>query len=628
MADTPRQSLRVLLLEDRSVDAELIVHELKKAGFDPTWERVEDEKAYLRALGSTPDLILADFNMPALSAPRALELLRQQDPDLPFIVVSGSIGEDTAVEVLKGGATDYLLKDRLARLGPAVRRAITEHHLAQAKRDAEKLLSATAERMRFALEASRVGTWESEAATGAAHWSVTLEALHGMSPGAFGGTSEAFLQCIHPEDRPEVEAGIARAMREHTDSHILYRTMWPDGSVHWISGIGHTVYDDAGRPVRSAGIGLDVTERRLLEEQYRQAQKMEAIGQLAGGIAHDFNNLLTAIHGYSILIAEELSPGSPLLDDLRQIRHSADRATALTQQLLAFSRRQILDPRVLDLRDSVKAIEPLLGRLIGEDIEFSVVAPAGVGRVKADPGQIEQVIMNLALNARDAMPRGGTLRIAVADAPGPFVTLAVRDTGEGIDAATQSRIFEPFFTTKEQGKGTGLGLSTVYGIVTQSGGSITVDSEVGRGSTFTVCLPRVEAPADPIARPQVPLSARGSETILVVEDETAVRELIGKALRRYGYEVLVAATPGEALAVASQAARIHLLISDMVLPEMSGREMAGRMLTMQEGMHVLFMSGYTDHAVLEGGVLEPGMSFLQKPFTPPALANKVREVLG
>jgi two-component system, cell cycle sensor histidine kinase and response regulator CckA len=236
--------------------------------------------------------------------------------------------------------------------------------------------------------------------------------------------------------------------------------------------------------------------------------------------------------------------------------------------------------------------------------------------------------MNLALNARDAMPRGGKLGIAVGGAPGPFVTLAISDTGEGIDASTQARIFEPFFTTKEQGKGTGLGLSTVYGIVTQSGGSISVDSEVGRGSTFTVCLPRVDDPADPIPRPQLPLSARGSETILVVEDERAVRELIGKALRRYGYEVLVAATPGEALAVASQAARIHLLISDMVLPEMSGREMAGRMLTMQDGMQVLFMSGYTDHAVLEGGVLEPGMSFLQKPFTPPALANKVREVLG
>ena len=262
MSDSPRQSLRVLLLEDRSADAELIVHELKKAGFDPIWERVEDEKEYLRALGSAPDLILADFNMPALSAPRALELLRQREPDLPFIVVSGSIGEETAVEVLKSGATDYLLKDRLGRLGQAVRRAVTEHHLAQSKRAAETLLDATEERMRFALEASGVGTWELDVASGTAHWSVTLELLHGMSPGTFGGTFEAFLQCIYPEDRPEVEASIARATREHTDSHILYRTMWPDGSLHWISSIGRTLYDAAGRPVRAAGVGLDVTERR------------------------------------------------------------------------------------------------------------------------------------------------------------------------------------------------------------------------------------------------------------------------------------------------------------------------------------------------------------------------------
>ncbi|HEX3644407.1 MAG TPA: response regulator [Vicinamibacterales bacterium] len=579
-------------------------------------------------MGLAPDLILADFNMPGLSAPRALQLLRQRAPDLPFIIVSGSIDEETAVEVLKGGATDYLIKDRLGRLGQAVRRAITERHLAESKREAERQLDATAERMRFALEASGVGTWELDMTTGVAHWSPTLEALHGMPPGAFGGTFDAFLHCIHPEDRAEVEASIAGAVRDHTDSNILYRTLWPDGSPHWISSIGHTVYDAAGRPVRAAGIGLDVTERRSLEERYRQAQKMEAIGQLAGGIAHDFNNLLTAIHGYSILIEEELPPGSLLLDDLRQIRHSADRATSLTQQLLAFSRRQILDPRVLDLRDSVRAIEPMLRRLIGEDIQFTVCASAGVGRVKADPGQVEQVIMNLALNARDAMPRGGTLRIDVADAPGPSVTLAVSDTGEGIDAATQSRMFEPFFTTKEQGKGTGLGLSTVYGIVNQSGGSVAVDSEVGRGSTFTVSLPRVEDAADPIAAPQAPLTGRGSETILVVEDEEAVRELIAKALRRYGYEVLVAATPRAALVVASEAGRIQLLISDMVLPEMSGRELASRMLARQEGMRVLFMSGYTDHAILEGGILEPGMSFLQKPFTPPALANKVREVLG
>ena len=640
MPASTRQPLTVVMLEDRSADAELIVHELKKAGFEPAWQRVEDEAAYLRAIELAPDLILADFNMPALSAPRALELLRNRHPDVPFIVVSGSIGEETAVQVLKSGATDYLLKDRLGRLGEAVRRAISERQLAQSNREADTLLRVTDERCRFALEASGVGTWEWDVATGAVHWSATLEALHGMAAGTFGGTLEAFLQCIYAADRPDVEASIARAMREHTDMRILYRTMWPDGTLHWISGIGRASYDDAGRPLRGTGVGLDVTERRSLEERQRQGQKMEAIGQLAGGIAHDFNNLLTAIHGYSILIAEELAPDSPLLADLQQIRHSADRATSLTRQLLAFSRHQILDPHVLDLRESVKAIEPMLRRLIGEDIQFTVRAPADLGRVKADPGQIEQVIMNLALNARDAMPRGGALvievaevmlvkRVAPADGPvGACLSLAVSDTGEGMDPETQSRIFEPFFTTKVNGQGTGLGLSTVYGIVAQSGGHVAVDSAVGRGSTFTVYLPRVDDPAEAVAALQAPASVRGTETILLVEDEEAVRELIGKALRRYGYQVQGAATPQEALDLASRAGRIHLLLSDMVLPGMSGREMAGRMLAAQPGMHVLYMSGYTDHAILDGGALEPGMSFLQKPFTPQALASKVREVLG
>jgi PAS domain S-box-containing protein len=640
MTPAARHPLNVLLLEDRSADAELIVHELKRAGFEPAWRRVEDELTYLHALESPPDLILADFNMPALSAERALELARKTHPDVPFIVVSGSIGEEIAVQLLKSGATDYLIKDRLGRLGEAVRRAVSDRQLAQSKREADALIEVTEARSRFALEASHIGTWECDFATGVAHWSDTLEVLHGMPRGTFGGTIEAFHQCILPEDRAAVEAGIADAIREHIDSHVIYRTMWPDGTVHWISRVGRTIYDEVGRATRAAGIGLDVTERRVLEERSRQAHKMEAIGQLAGGVAHDFNNLLTAIHGYSILIAEELPPDSPLLDDVQQIRHSADRATSLTRQLLAFSRRQILDPHVLDLRESVKSIEPMLRRLIGEDITFTVRAAAAVGRIKADPGQIEQVVMNLALNARDAMPRGGTLLIDVADVmmeksagngqlpSGPCVRLAVSDTGDGMTPETQARIFEPFFTTKLLGQGTGLGLSTVYGIVTQSGGHVVVDSVVGRGTTFSVYLPRVDDPAELVVAPQAPASTRGTETILVVEDEEAVRDLVQKALRRYGYEVLVAATPREALEIASRAGRIHLLISDMVLPQMSGREMAGRMLQIQHGMHVLYMSGYTDHAILDGGILERGMSFLQKPFTPPALAHKVREVLG
>jgi PAS domain S-box-containing protein len=625
------------------MDAELILRELKQAGFDPVWQRVENETEYLGALEPTLDVILSDFNMPQFDAPRALDLLKRSNLDVPFIVVSGSIGEETAVQVLKSGAADYLLKDRLARLGQAVQRAIDEHQLQQDKREAERALSAAEESTRFALEASGVGTWEADVRTGATRWSETLEALHGLPAGSFGGTFDAFLGRIHAEDRPQVAATIERSTREHKDSNILYRTQWPNGSIHWISGIGRTFYDERGSPLRAAGIGLDVTEHRALEDQYRQAQKMEAVGQLAGGIAHDFNNILTAIEGYCTLIGEEVPADSPLHADLNEIHHAAKWATSLTRQLLAFSRRQILEPRVLDLRDSLKSIAPMLKRLIGEDIEVVARATGDIGRVKADPGQVEQVILNLAVNARDAMPDGGTLVLEVADVvldesytrchattkPGRYVMLAVSDTGAGMDAATQARVFEPFFTTKQKEKGTGLGLATVYGIVKQSGGHIWLYSELGRGSTFKVYLPRVDAAVDtPVTQPPLG-SLLGSETILVVEDEESVRKLVRKALERYGYRVLLAATPSEALEVArAETSTIHLLLSDVILPQMSGSALASQIVHGRPAMRILYMSGYTDDAIVRYGVLEQGTPFLQKPFTPEGLARKVREVLG
>jgi two-component system cell cycle sensor histidine kinase/response regulator CckA len=420
------------------------------------------------------------------------------------------------------------------------------------------------------------------------------------------------------------------------------RTQWPDGTTHWISGTGKTFYDNAGTPVRAAGIGLDVTERHILEEQYRQSQRVEAIGQLAGGIAHDFNNLLTAIQGYCELLSSELGSASPHQGDLGEIRHAADRAASLTRQLLAFSRRQILEVRVLDLRDSLRGMEPMLRRLIGEDIDLVVRVTDEAARVKADSGQVEQVILNLAINARDAMPEGGSLLLEVMNVtldesyarrhvsvgPGRYVMLAVSDTGEGMDAATQARIFEPFFTTKKTG-GTGLGLSTVYGIVKQSGGNIWVYSEPRQGATFKVYFPRVEEALDqpPTEPPSDTLI--GSETILVVEDEPAVRELVRKVLERYGYRVLVAATPHEALKLAtSHGDPIHLLMSDVVLPEMSGRSLAGQIVARRPDVRVIYMSGYTDNAIVHHGVLDPDTPFLQKPFTPEALARKVRAVLA
>jgi PAS domain S-box-containing protein len=639
--DGANHSIRVLFVEDNPQDAALVERELTRAGLHPIGQRVDTEADYVAALDPNLDVILADFSLPGFSAPRALDLLKQRDLDVPFIVVSGSIGEEMAVRALQSGAADYLLKDRLARLPQAVRRAMDDRRLQGERRAAVKALHETEGRMRFALEASRVGIWEADLSTGAATWSDTLEALHGLEPGSFPGTFQAFLDQIHPGDRQHVSDAINNATRSHGDSNILYRSVWPDGSTHWITGRGRTFYDEAGRAVRAAGIGMDVTERRALEEQYRQSQKMEAVGLLAGGVAHDFNNLLTAIHGYCALLSDSLGADSAHQADLREIRDAADRATSLTRQLLAFSRRQTLEPRVLDLHDSLDALEPMLRRLIGEDIEI-VVRGVTSGRVRADPGQVEQVILNLALNARDAMPEGGRLLLELADVmldevyarehpdsqAGSFVMLSVSDNGMGMDPATAARIFEPFFTTKAQGRGTGLGLSTVYGIVKQSGGHISIVSELGAGSTFRVYLPRVDEPVDTIAAPAASRLLAGSETILVAEDEAGVRRLVQRVLEHHGYRVLAVATPHDAIEVARGFAEpIHMLLSDVVLPHMSGRALAGHVTDIRPEARVLYTSGYTDNTITQLGVLEPGTPFIQKPFTPEALVRKVREVL-
>jgi two-component system cell cycle sensor histidine kinase/response regulator CckA len=389
---------------------------------------------------------------------------------------------------------------------------------------------------------------------------------------------------------------------------------------------------------------VDLSSRRKLEEQFRQAQKMEAVGQLAGGVAHDFNNLLTAILGYSDLLGGRLAPGSIESEELDEIRKAGERATSLTRQLLAFSRQQVLERKVLDLNDLIADIEKMLRRLIGEDVKLTTVLDPVLRRVFADAGQVEQVIMNLAVNARDAMPRGGRLTIETANVdldevyarqhvtvrPGSYVMIAVSDTGIGMNGETLAHVFEPFFTTKGLGKGTGLGLATVYGIVKQSGGYIWAYSEVGKGTTFKVYLPRVEGEveAEPIMAPD-PALLTGSETVLLVEDEESVRVLCRSILEGYGYTVLEAATARDGLEIARQySPPIHMLLTDVVMPEMGGPDLASRLEALRPGVRVLYMSGYTDDAIFRHGLLEKGPVFLQKPFTPEALARKVREALG
>ena len=397
---------------------------------------------------------------------------------------------------------------------------------------------------------------------------------------------------------------------------------------------------------RSAELALvnDITERKQLEEQLRQAQKMEAVGRLAGGIAHDFNNLLTVINGYSDLTLKRLPAEDPLRRNVEETKKAGEHAANLTRQLLAFSRKQVLQPKVINLNEVVRETEKLLRRLIGEDVELRAALAPGLGTVKADPGQIEQVLMNLAVNARDAMPQGGKLTIGtenvyidaeyaahhVTVAPGRYVMLAVSDTGAGMDGGTLSRIFEPFFTTKEQGKGTGLGLSTVYGIVKQSGGYTWVYSEVGQGTTFKIYLPRLDAGAQGYRQTPEPAEGLGgTETILLAEDDEMVRAMTRLILSDHGYRVLAAANGTAALSICERTEEpIHLLLTDVVMPGMSGRELADRLARLRPEMKVLFMSGYTDDAIIHHGVLDEGINFLQKPFAPDTLTRKVREVLG
>jgi PAS domain S-box-containing protein len=400
---------------------------------------------------------------------------------------------------------------------------------------------------------------------------------------------------------------------------------------------------ESGRLIGVYVMYQDLTEQRELSAQLRQSQKMEAVGRLAGGIAHDFNNLLTVILGTSDMLLEDMGEGHPMREELREIRAAGHRAAGLTRQLLAFSRKQVLRPEVLNLNVLVTNAERLLRRLIGEDIEMKTTLTVGLWSVRADPGQIEQAILNLAVNARDAMPGGGKLTLATNNVrldatmahrypemgPGEYVEIVVSDTGIGMDEDVRSRLFEPFFTTKPAGKGTGLGLSTTYGIVKQSGAFIWAESEPGNGSSFRIYLPRIDA--EPLggseAAPVGP-STRGNETILLVEDEPEVRALVDRVLRNQGYRVLSASRPSEAIAIASQqSVRLDLIVTDVVMPEMNGAELARRLKTYRRSLPVLYLSGYTADAIGQHGVLDPGTMFLEKPFRLDVLARKVREAL-
>ncbi|MBW2738864.1 MAG: response regulator [Deltaproteobacteria bacterium] len=526
-------TLHLLIVEDNPDDAELAVKELERKGFNVKWTRVDTEEAFRKALAKKPDLILLDYSLPSFDCPAALEVYRQLHLEIPIIIVSGTIGEEVAVECMKSGATDYVLKDNLSRLSPVVKRALEEIKIYRENKQAEK------------------------------------------------------------------------KMKE-------------------------------------------------MQAQLIQSQKMEAIGTLAGGVAHDFNNLLTVIIGNAQLALMNVIKDESLRKEIEDIKKAGEKAASLTRQLLAFSRKQIVQPRILNINELLTDIEKMLGRLIGEDIELLTIPAPALWQVEIDPCQIEQVIMNLAINAKDAMsicadcaavrPPGGKLTIGTANAdldknyfrergiheekPGHYVMLAVSDTGSGMDKETREHIFEPFFTTKEVGKGTGLGLSTIYGIVKQNNGFIWVYSEPGKGTTFKIYLPKVKN-AKPEEKKQTPVDdPGGSETVLIVEDDDNLRKLAQKALLQHGYKLLVAEDGEDALKVCKEYdGQIDLMITDVVMPKMGGREAADRLQPLYPQMKVIYMSGYTNNAIVRHGVLSPELNFLEKPFTPEGMARKVREVL-
>jgi hypothetical protein len=466
-----------------------------------------------------------------------------------------------------------------------------------------------------------------------------LEA-NGAACALYGQTPEQFRNLAFSDIEAPGESNGGLPAPPTPPNVTVWRHRAHNGHVIEVEAAVHEI-QYGGRPARLAVL-LDITGRRKLEDQLRQAQKMEAVGMLAGGVAHDFNNLLTIITGYSQLILNSLGPSDSNRHSVEQIMKAGERAAALTKQLLAFSRRQVLQPRVLDLNKLVSGLAAMLQRLIGEDIDLRMTLPQDLGRVSADPGQIEQVLMNLVVNARDAMPKGGVLTVETANVtldekyvgrhiavrPGAYILLAVSDNGAGMDQATQARLFEPFFTTKGSGKGTGLGLSTVFGIVKQSGGSVEVYSEPGRGTSVKVYLPRIDQPVAIDAEAARKTNVRGSETILLVEDDEMVRNLVRETLHREGYKILDAPGPLEAKRIAEQfKSPIQLMITDVVMPKVSGRELAEQLSRRRPDMKVLYMSGYTDNAILNSGLLHKEVAFLQKPFTPGALTDKVREVL-
>jgi PAS domain S-box-containing protein len=639
------ERLYLLLVEDTDDDAALVTRAIRAAGFAPIIQRVETRDDFLRALrAGSWQVVVCDHSLPHFSSTEALACLQEQLLDLPFIVVSGTINEESAVGILRAGAHDFVTKQSLGRLGPAIRRELRDAKVRAERRQAQHDLRVQRDFFRIVLDTTPNLIFVKDARGRFTLANHAVAQLHATTNDALIGRTPAELGVPPSEVHSMREA--ERKVLETRRPHLLPGQQITDlgsGAARWFDmRFVPLLLPDAEQQVLV--IGRDLTDQRQVEEalrsteeQFRQAQKMEAIGQLAGGIAHDFNNLLTAILGYSDLLREVIREPEQAAD-LAEIHKAGERARSLTSQLLAFSRKQVLEPQVLDLNRVVRDAERMLSRVIGEDIQLETALEPNLLNVRADMGQMHQVLMNLAVNARDAMPRGGTLRVATGnavmpahaagDGPVPAVSLTVTDTGCGMTEEVRDRIFEPFFTTKAPGKGTGLGLAMVFGVVTQSGGHVDVVTAPGQGTAFTIHFPAVaEAPTSTSAA-DTPAVLQGRETILLVEDERPIRELVRKVLSGYGYTVIEAVDAFEAMEMAAaHPAPVHLLLSDIVMPRMGGPELAQRVIARHPEIRVLYMSGYASGLGTGLGHMSPAVTLVHKPFTPANLVRKVRECL-
>jgi len=659
--------LRLLLIEDSEDDARLVLETLESGGFLPSLVRVETEPELRSALGERGfDLVISDFGLPHLDAFAALSVLQELAPNLPVIIVSGAVGEERAVALMRAGARDFVPKDCPGRLLPAVQRELAEAEQRQARARAEIALRESEERYRSLFDGAAISLWDGDVSEVVemvrtlreegvsdfrayvdehrevlhrAFQKVRVIDLNEATLRLFGATEmkELFPRLEAQRDGATIEAfreiflAIAEG-RGFFEVEIEARTPRGDPQVFWMTG--RVISETCSAAHRLLVSLTDLTEHRRAEnalrereEQLQQAQKMEAVGQLAGGVAHDFNNLLTVIAGHTELLMIDLPPDSPWRASVREIAECQERAASLTRKLLVFSHREIHRPKVLDLNREVANTGRVLHRMIGEDVEIGTVLDPEISPVYMDPGHVDQVLVSLALNARDAMPNGGRLTIETARTAEGDVLLEVADTGVGMDEASAARVFEPFFTTKELGQG--LGLSTVYGIISRSDGTISLESEPGAGTRFSIRLPAaarlVESAASEGAPTELP---RGAESILVVEDETSMRRLVQQALQRAGYRVATARDGKEALEILEGCEfPIDLVLTDVVMPRMSGRELAARLRVARPGLEVLFMSGYAGHPISDSLFLDPAISLLQKPFTLDQLRRTVRERL-